>query len=605
MSDAGDAGVPVVDDNVDAKLKQQAEDLQRANEKGWNKPIPFQYGDVGGPASDEARDGPQWLSDAMVYTWDDEFGVGDVAPRNEYLEKILFEDPDIQRAGGLIGMRALSFEVEVDGRTQIFPFRDFNEAGLHPMVLENIKLCKYEFPTPIQAYTIPAVLTGHDVVGIAQTGSGKTAAFLLPILSKLMGKARVLAAPRPNPSKYNPLTDRVRAEPLVLVVCPTRELACQIFDEARRLCYRTMLRPCVIYGGAPTKNQREQLEMGCDILIATPGRLMDFMNHINLLSLARLKFTVIDEADELLSSGWEETMEKLFGGSDTNVDADHTYLMFSATFPKAARKLVREYMEEDFVRIKVGRIGSTHENIKQSVVWVEDSQKNQALFDLIFSGTPERILVFVNAKAKCDMVDDFLYNKGLPVTSIHSDRTQREREDALRAFRTGKCPILIATGVTARGLDVANVKHVINYDLPSTMHDGITEYVHRIGRTARIGNEGKATSFYNDRNEDIAPDLVKILLEAKQEVPEFLDIHKPEDPDNIQWNDGTDDESEAGDFGGFGGFDTGAGADTGGFGSNDGFGGGATGGDTVGFGGSDGFGDGFKAEGEENKVDAW
>lgn len=130
-----------------------------------------------------------------------------------------------------------------------------------------------------------------------------------------MGKARQLAAPRPNPTRYNALTDRVTAEPLVLVVCPTRELACQIFDEARRLCYRTMLRPCVIYGGAPSRNQREQLEMGCDILIATPGRLMDFMQNLKLLSFRRLKFTVIDEADELLSSGWEETMETLFSGS--------------------------------------------------------------------------------------------------------------------------------------------------------------------------------------------------------------------------------------------------------------------------------------------------
>jgi ATP-dependent RNA helicase DDX3X len=174
-------------------------------------------------------------------------------------------------------------------------------------MLENVKLCQYEVPTPIQAYCIPAVLTGHDVVAVAQTGeltrlttlcrilftcttgSGKTAAFLVPILSKLMGKASQLAAPRPNSARYNPATDRVRAEPLVLVVCPTRELACQIFDEARRLCYRTMLRPCVIYGGAPSRNQREQLEMGCDILIATPGRLMDFMSNNNLLSLRRLK----------------------------------------------------------------------------------------------------------------------------------------------------------------------------------------------------------------------------------------------------------------------------------------------------------------------------
>ncbi|KAF2691836.1 DEAD-domain-containing protein [Lentithecium fluviatile CBS 122367] len=587
MSDAG--GAPVVDNAADARAKQQAEDLQKAKEAGWNNPIPFNYETVTGGEADAPANSANasWLSDAAVYEWDDEYG--DVGPKNPELEHMLFEDPDLQRAGHML--QALSYDVKYEGGPEgykLAPIRSFDDAGLHPIMLENVKLCRYHNPTPIQSYCIPAVLTGRDVVGIAQTGSGKTAAFLLPILSKLMGKARLLAAPRPNPSRYNPATDRVRAEPLVLVVCPTRELACQIFDEARRLCYRTMLRPCVIYGGAPTRNQREQLEMGCDILIATPGRLMDF---IELALTNMCGFTVIDEADELLSSGWEEAMEKLFQGtgSDTNTDADHTYLMFSATFPKSARKLVREYMEPEYLRIKVGRVGSTHENIKQQIVYVEDSAKNQALIDLIFSDGPQRTLVFVNSKVKCDMVDDFVYNKGLPSTSIHSDRTQREREDALRAFRTAKCPILVATGVTARGLDVANVKHVINYDLPSTQHDGITEYVHRIGRTARIGNEGKATSFYNDRNDDIAPDLCKILIESKQEIPDFLEQYKPEDTGNIQWHDGTDDESEAG----------------GAFGAEDADFGGGAGADT-GFGDS-GFGDsgGFGAEGGEDKVASW
>jgi len=244
--------------------------------------------------------------------------------------------------------------------------------------------------------------------------------------------------------------------------------------------------------------------------------------------------------------------------------------MFSATFPKEARRLAKQYMADDFFRIKVGRVGSTHQNIKQQVIWAEENVKNQALFDLLFSEGPQRTLVFTNSKAKCDMVDDFLYNKGMPVTSIHSDRTQREREDALRSFRTARCPILIATGVTARGLDVANIKHVINYDLPSTMHDGITEYIHRIGRTARIGNEGKATSFFNDRNEDIGEDLVKILLESKQDVPDFLQQHMPEDPTKIDWHDGTDDESDNGLGGGFGGDAGGFDADAGGFGGDNG-----------------------------------
>ncbi|EUC38875.1 hypothetical protein COCCADRAFT_32227 [Bipolaris zeicola 26-R-13] len=571
------------------RAEQLAKDLARAKEAGWTNPIPFQYDTVvgGTPAADETRDAAPWLSDAAVYQWDDEFG--DVGEPNPELEKILFQDEYLQRAGSAIS--ALSFEVTVQGPTKINPVRNFEDAGLHPVMLKNVKLCQYGAPTPIQSYCIPAILTGNDVVAIAQTGSGKTAAFLIPILSKLMGKARQLAAPRPNPARYNPLTDRVRAEPLVLVVCPTRELATQTFDLTRRLCYRTMLRPCVVYGGAPTRNQREQLEMGCDILIATPGRLMDFMQNNNLLSLRRLKFTVIDEADELLSSGWEEAMEKVFSGADVNSDADHTIVMLSATFSKAARRLAKEYMEEAFVRIKVGRVGSTHRNIKQEIRFVEETDKNEALFDLLFSGGPQRSLIFVNTKYKCDKVDDFLYNKGLPVTSIHSDRTQREREDALRSFRTGRCPILVATGVTARGLDVANVKHVINYDLPSSQHGGITEYVHRIGRTARIGNEGKATSFFNDDNKDIAEDLVKVLIESGQEVSDFLEEFKPQNPSAIEWHDGTDDESDDGLGGGFGG-------EAGGFDVGATFGNDAA----AGFGSAGGFdGEGFSAD-ADNKV---
>ncbi|KAF1913725.1 P-loop containing nucleoside triphosphate hydrolase protein [Ampelomyces quisqualis] len=612
MSDAGsNLGL---DEAALARKQQLAENLAIAKAAGWQKPIPFNYDTASGEhaGAEETRDSAAWLSDAVIYAWDDEFG--EIGEPNPELEKMLFDDENIQRAGGAI--KALSFDVNVEGPERVPPVREFNDAGLHPAMLQNVKLCKYEFPTPIQAYCIPAVLTGHDVVAVAQTGSGKTAAFLIPILSKLMGKARQLAAPRPNPGRYNAATDRVRAEPLVLVVCPTRELACQIFDEARRLCYRTMLRPAVIYGGAPSRNQREQLEMGCDILIATPGRLMDFMQNPKLLSLARLKFTVIDEADELLSAGWEEAMEKIFQGGDVNGDADHTYLMFSATFPKSARRLAKDYMEEDTIKIKVGRVGSTHENIKQQIIYVNESEKNQALFDLIFSSEPQRILIFTNSKMKCDMVDDYLYNKGLPVTSIHSDRTQREREDALRAFRTARCPILVATGVTARGLDVANVRLVVNYDLPSTQHDGITEYIHRIGRTARIGNEGRATSFYNERNEDLGEDLCKILIESKQEIPDFLEQFKPEDPENINWHDGTDDESDDGLGGAFGGDAGGFNVDTAGFNVD-------TAGfnvDTAGFGGDDagGFGGGddaggFNADGGDgdfsadstNKVDAW
>ena len=178
-------------------------------------------------------------------------------------------------------------------------------------MLENLKLCKYDHPTPIQAYCIPAVLQNHDVIAIAQTGSGKTAAFLVPIISKLMGKAKKLCAPRPKVDEYQFGT---RAEPLVLVICPTRELAVQIFDEARRLCYRSMLRPCVAYGGAPMREQKQEVLRGCDILVGTPGRLIDFITRSQCVSLRRVRYTVIDEADEMVAPDWEDDLRQLMSG---------------------------------------------------------------------------------------------------------------------------------------------------------------------------------------------------------------------------------------------------------------------------------------------------
>ena len=183
-----------------------------------------------------------------------------------------------------------------------------------------------------------------------------------------MGKAKKLAAARPNLANgFNSATDGVRAEPLVLVVAPTRELCCQIFDEARRLCYRSMLRPCVAYGGGPMREQMEELRKGCDILIATPGRLKDYMSRPELLSLGRVRFTIVDEADELLQDDWEEEMCAIMAGGDTNEDADHRYMLFSATFDKTMRKVAKKWLSGDHVRIRIGRSGSTHVNVKQNV----------------------------------------------------------------------------------------------------------------------------------------------------------------------------------------------------------------------------------------------
>ncbi|PYI02514.1 DEAD/DEAH box RNA helicase [Aspergillus sclerotiicarbonarius CBS 121057] len=520
-----------------------------AREKGWTTPEQYDYEKYTatvtplGPSQNDGDENlPAWAAQAAKYEWQDDYG--DVGPENPALEEQLYRGEYINRTGLKIG-NLQNIEVIAESRERPSPVKSFDEAGLHPIIRENIRLCRYEVPTPIQAYTIPAILTGHDLIAISQTGSGKTAAFLIPVLSQLMGKAKKLAAPRPNVADgYDRKVHAVTAEPLVLIVAPTRELSTQIFDEARRLCYRSMLRPCVVYGGAPSREQREDLEKGCDILIATPGRLLDFMNQNKVLSLRRVKYTIIDEADELLLSDWETEFQRIMSGGDVNEDADHRYMMFSATFDKGCREMARRFLAADHVRVRIGRPGSTHLNVDQNIIYVDPALKNKCLYDLIIAMPPSRTLIFVNSKSQADLVDDYLYNNKLPSTSIHSDRNQIEREDALRAFRTARCPILVATGVSARGLDIKNVMHVINYDLPRAQHGGITEYVHRIGRTARIGNEGLATSFYNhDHDSELAADLVKLLLETNQKIPDFLESYIPEDR-VVKFDDDTDSENE-------------------------------------------------------------
>ncbi|KAL9013290.1 MAG: hypothetical protein Q9173_002001 [Seirophora scorigena] len=486
-------------------------------------------------------DMPEWAANARRYEWSDEFG--DIGPSDEELERMLFRDGDKMEVGDRF-IKLKNIAVTVESETAIQPIINFDDAGLHPVVRENVKLCGFQVPTPIQAYCLPAVLKNRDVIGIAQTGSGKTAAYLIPAISKLMGKARKLCGARPNvvALDFDLKRDGVRAEPLILVVVPTRELATQVFDEARRLCYRSMLRPCVAYGGAPSGEQANQLRKGCDVLIATPGRLMDFLERGHLLSLSRVKYTVIDEADEMVSGDWNSCLDVVMGGADSNADSDHLYLFFSATFNKQARMVAKKYMSTDHVRVRVGRAGSTHENITQRIVFAEPAQKRNALWDLLMAMPPARTMIFANTKREVDLIDDYLWNKGLPATSIHSDRTQREREDAIRAYKSGKAPILVTTGVAARGLDLKNTLHIINYDFP----DDINEYVHRIGRTARIGNVGLSTSLYNEKNEGIAEDLVKLLMEANQEIPDFLEAFKPSEGElDFQDDSGAEEEENA------------------------------------------------------------
>ncbi|KAF2150404.1 DEAD-domain-containing protein [Myriangium duriaei CBS 260.36] len=482
------------------------------------------------------------------------------------------EDLDLERqlfasrgSGAGDSLAALELSVTVEGPEQIVPCARFKDSELHATVLSNIQKCGYEKPTAIQAYCIPAVLSGKDIVAVAQTGSGKTAAYLCPIVSKLMGKVDQIGGPRADvtATNYDPELHKVRAEPLVIIVCPTRELALQIYEETRRIAYRSKLRAACAYGGIPIKYNLQQLGKGCDILIGTPGRLIDMLERPNVISLARVRFTVIDEADEMLQdSEWEEALGKIMAGGDANEDADHRYLMFSATFPKEARKLARQYLQEDYVRIRVGRAGSSHRNVQQQIIWVDEDAKQTALADMLAATEPSLIIIFCNSVPGVERLDDFLFNKGYPTGFLHGRRSQFEREDTMRAFFLRKHPILITTGLTARGIDFAGVSLVVNYDLPSTEHGGIDEYIHRIGRTGRIGHVGKAVSFYNERNEGIGESLVNVLLETDQEVPDFLVQYKPDDGKAVFQDDSEEDDEAGVDNGGGGGW-SGAATDNG------------------------------------------
>ena len=402
--------------------------------------------------------------------------------------------------------------VEASGQGVPEPVNAFTNPPLDDHLLGNIDLAGYKVPTPVQKYSIPIVMSGRDLMACAQTGSGKTGGFLFPILSQAYQTGPTGAvAPQSGFGRQR------KALPTTLILAPTRELTSQIFDEARKFAYRSWVRPCVVYGGADIGSQLRQIERGCDLLVATPGRLVDLIER-GRISLANIKYLVLDEADRMLDMGFEPQIRRIVEGEDMPSTSNRQTLMFSATFPRDIQVLARDFLRE-YIFLSVGRVGSTSENITQKIEYVEDADKRSVLLDILHTHGAGLTLIFVETKRMADALSDYLINQGFPATSIHGDRTQRERERALEMFRTGRCPILVATAVAARGLDIPNVKHVVNYDLPTDIDD----YVHRIGRTGRAGNTGISTAFFNRGNRGVVRDLIDLLKEANQEVPGFLE----------------------------------------------------------------------------------
>lgn len=392
------------------------------------------------------------------------------------------------------------------------PVLEFTNPPLDDHLINNIGMARYKIPTPVQKYSIPIVMGGRDLMACAQTGSGKTGGFLFPILSQAFQ-----TGPSEDVDAGNAFGGRRKALPTSLILAPTRELVSQIYDESRKFAYRSWVRPCVVYGGADIGSQLRQIERGCDLLVATPGRLVDLIER-GRISLKAIKYLVLDEADRMLDMGFEPQIRRIVEGEDMPGTDKRQTLMFSATFPRDIQMLARDFLR-DYIFLSVGRVGSTSENITQKVEYVEDVDKRSVLLDILHTHAGGLTLIFVETKRMADSLSDFLINQQFPATSIHGDRTQRERERALEMFRNGRCPILVATAVAARGLDIPNVTHVVNYDLPTDIDD----YVHRIGRTGRAGNTGISTAFFNRGNRGVVRELIDLLKEANQEVPSFLE----------------------------------------------------------------------------------
>ena len=339
----------------------------------------------------------------------------------------------------------------------------FDELNLAPELVRNVAALGYEIPTPIQQQAIPAALEGKDVLGRAPTGTGKTAAFMLPTLHRLRGKEGLRA----------------------LVVCPTRELAIQVAESAREYASGTELFVGVVYGGVPLEKELRDLRAGVDILVATPGRLIDHLERANV-ELGEVEVLVLDEADRMLDMGFKPQIDQIL----RRVPRERQTLFFSATMPNSVKSLAYE-MLRDPVTVEAAPKVTTAEGVEQFVYPVEGREKPALLLQILKKGDVESALVFVRTKFGADRLASQLTREGLKVEVMHSDRNMTQRVRALESFREGKVKILIATDVAQRGIDVEGISHVINYDAPKDPEG----YVHRVGRTARAGEKGVAITF--------------------------------------------------------------------------------------------------------------
>ncbi|KAH1038627.1 hypothetical protein J1N35_040370 [Gossypium stocksii] len=388
-------------------------------------------------------------------------------------------------------------EITVSGGEVPPPFSSFESTGFPSEILREVHNAGFSAPTPIQAQSWPIALQGRDIVAIAKTGSGKTLGYLLP---GFMHLKRCRNDPQMGPT--------------VLVLSPTRELATQIQDEAHKFGKSSRISCTCLYGGAPKGPQLREIERGVDIVVATPGRLNDIL-EMKRISLHQVSYLVLDEADRMLDMGFEPQIRKIV----KEVPTRRQTLMFTATWPKEVRKIAADLLVNP-VQVNIGNIDElvANKSITQYVEVLSPMEKHRRLEQILRSQEPgSKIIVFCSTKKMCDQLARNL-TRQFGAAAIHGDKSQADRDFVLSQFRTGRSPVLVATDVAARGLDIKDIRVVINYDFPT----GVEDYVHRIGRTGRAGATGLAYTFFGDQDSKHASDLIKVLEGANQRVPAEL-----------------------------------------------------------------------------------
>lgn len=396
----------------------------------------------------------------------------------------------------------------------------FNELNLNKVLLEVLKAKGYTTPTPIQQQAIPPVMAGNDVLGLAQTGTGKTAAFALPVLHRLLASSKPAENPnhghpksnqrdgRRNPRRpmsYNQPRRPIRA----LVLAPTRELATQINDSFRTYGRKTPIRIATVMGGVPQGRQLHELRSGIDVLVACPGRLLDLMQqgHVNL---GQVEYVILDEADRMLDMGFIPDIRKIL----SKVPEQRQTMLFSATMPPEVERLVNDF-QKDPVRIEIAPVSTPAAQVEHVAYYVHQGNKPNLLKwllldsakGLISTDPANRIIVFTRTRRSADRVTERLNKFGVRTECIHGSKTQSARQLALRQFKRGTSPVMVATDLAARGLDVSNITHVINYDLPNEPET----FVHRIGRTGRAGASGIAISFCDSAEAPFLQSIEKLI----------------------------------------------------------------------------------------------